>query len=298
VSILSTDLSRNPEEIIRLMFNRWVQENDFKYLDKHFGIKQITSYDTIKYSQLREVLDDKEVLNSEYKALTVERRKAETKLKNILHRKHVIEKNKHQAYSDLKPIEEAIKRCDTSHTKKCQKGCKELKDLKRKRRQIKAKLGRWEKVDIATKVETLDEKIAMINEFISETGKDQSKLDVLIEKEYKRLDTRKKKLMDVIKIFARNIFYDTFEPFKKQYDNYRDDHDYFRNLSQADGFMKIENDIVEIYLQPTAYLQPKTRSIINNVLNKINGKNSSLPDGSDRKLILKLVPKEGMRLAS
>ena len=26
------------------MFNRWLQENDFKYRDKHFGINQITSY--------------------------------------------------------------------------------------------------------------------------------------------------------------------------------------------------------------------------------------------------------------
>ena len=28
------------------MFSRWIQENVFKYLDKHFGINQITSYRT------------------------------------------------------------------------------------------------------------------------------------------------------------------------------------------------------------------------------------------------------------
>jgi hypothetical protein len=298
VSILCTDLTRNPEEIIALMFNRWLQENDFKYLDKHFGINQITSYDTIKYSQLRDALDDKQVVNGEHKALTDERKKVENKLKNILHRKHVMEKNKKQAYEELKPIEKAIKKCDSVHTKKCQKECKQLKDLKRKRRQIKAKIGCWKKVNIDTKINTLDDKVATLNELIAYTGKNQSKLDVLIEKEFKRLDTRKKNLMDVIKIFARNIFYHTFEPFKKQYDNFRDDHDYFRNLSQADGFMKVEDGVVEIVLQPTAYLQPKTRSIINNVLNQINEKNPCLPDGSNRKLILKLIPKEGMKLAS
>ncbi len=40
VSILANDLERNAQEIIELMFNRWIQENDFKYLDNHFGIKE------------------------------------------------------------------------------------------------------------------------------------------------------------------------------------------------------------------------------------------------------------------
>jgi len=38
VSIVCSDLERCVEEIITLMFNRWIQENDFKYLDVHFGI--------------------------------------------------------------------------------------------------------------------------------------------------------------------------------------------------------------------------------------------------------------------
>ena len=33
------------------MFGRWLQENDVKYLDKHFGINQITSYRVIEYDQ-------------------------------------------------------------------------------------------------------------------------------------------------------------------------------------------------------------------------------------------------------
>ena len=32
------------EEPIHLMFSRWLQENDFKYMEKHFGINRITSY--------------------------------------------------------------------------------------------------------------------------------------------------------------------------------------------------------------------------------------------------------------
>jgi hypothetical protein len=33
------------------MFNRWIQENDFKYLNKHFGINQLTSYRSTPYEQ-------------------------------------------------------------------------------------------------------------------------------------------------------------------------------------------------------------------------------------------------------
>jgi transposase len=43
VSIVTDDPESAAVVIIGLMFGRWVQENDFKYLDKHFGINQITS---------------------------------------------------------------------------------------------------------------------------------------------------------------------------------------------------------------------------------------------------------------
>jgi hypothetical protein len=43
VSILTDDKKADAALIVRRMFNRWLQENDFKYLDKHFGINQITS---------------------------------------------------------------------------------------------------------------------------------------------------------------------------------------------------------------------------------------------------------------
>ena len=48
-----------------------------------------------------------------------------------------------------------------------------------------------------------------------------------------RLDTGHKTLMDAIKITARNLFYRALAPFKAAYNHYRDDHDYFRELSQS-----------------------------------------------------------------
>ena len=36
-----------------------------------------------------------------------------------------------------------------------------------------------------------------------------------------RLDSRNKRLMDVLKVIARNAFYKALAPFKQNYDNYR-----------------------------------------------------------------------------
>ena len=52
MSILGTDPKAPDEAVLKGMFSRWIQENDFKYLDKHFGINQITSYRTIHYQRL------------------------------------------------------------------------------------------------------------------------------------------------------------------------------------------------------------------------------------------------------
>jgi hypothetical protein len=48
-----------------------------------------------------------------------------------------------------------------------------------------------------------------------------------------RLEPHCKRLLDTIRIMARNAFYVALAPFKRAYNNYRDDHDYFRQLTQA-----------------------------------------------------------------
>ena len=72
LAILTDDVERSIQSIVHLMFNRWVQENDFKYLNKHFGINQLTSYRSTPYEQLRDELTDRKVPSFAY----VERVKA------------------------------------------------------------------------------------------------------------------------------------------------------------------------------------------------------------------------------
>ena len=72
LSVLTDDLNRPAKEIVWLIFNRWIQENDFNYIDKHMGMKQITSYQSIDYSELRDHLVDRQVPNELYVQKTKE----------------------------------------------------------------------------------------------------------------------------------------------------------------------------------------------------------------------------------
>jgi len=84
VSILTDDRNAAAVEVIRLMFNRWVQENDFKYLDKHCGINQITSYGVTGYDELRQLVEDREVRSGELKALREQQRQLRKKQSRLL----------------------------------------------------------------------------------------------------------------------------------------------------------------------------------------------------------------------
>ena len=84
VAILTDDLTSAASGMIRLMFDRWVQENDFKYLDKHFGINQITSYGVTEYAELRQAVQDRQVRSAELKALQEQRRQLRARQSRLL----------------------------------------------------------------------------------------------------------------------------------------------------------------------------------------------------------------------
>jgi hypothetical protein len=242
VSILTDDMTRKAEEMIELMFCRWVQENDFKYSEKHFGINEITSYSKISYKELKGLIEDKETKRGEYKAYEKEAATIRRKLKTALYKERTIKSEKRR---------------------------KELKN----------------------EIKELSKKLEIVNEKKSAINKEGSKIDELIERDYKQLNTSNKRYMDCIKIIARNVFYKALEPFKEKYDNYRDDHVIFRNLTQAHGVVSFSRETVNVTIFPTAHLQPKVRKIVEEVFQQINSKEAKLPDGSGRKVYLELGKK-------
>ncbi len=247
LGVLSDDLERPAEESLRLIFRRWVQENDFKYLEKHYGINQITSYASVSYAQLKNELEDRQIKSGEYKALMQERSTLRVQLKRELLNEH-------------------------HHPAKSTKRTARINEL------------------------SLQEK--ELTDQIAQTQKEESRLETLIRGCYHRLDNASKQVMDSLKLIARNAFYNLLEPFKQEYDNYRDDHVIFRNLTHAHGLLVEDEQAVRIILYPTAHYPPVLRNTVIRLLEKINATHPTMPDGSSRKLSFALGDKMGIELAN
>ena len=246
VGVLTDDRQRAASEIIYLMFNRWTQENDFKHLDEHFGINQITSYASVAYARLKDQVQQKQVKSGAYKALEQKAAQLKSQLSKLLLSQH-------------------------QHPRK---------SLQRTER-----------------IAALTQDLAQAQQDQAKTQKEVSRLEVLIEQQMVRLDTRNKRLLDSLKLIARNAFYQALQPFKSAYNNYRDDHELFRNLTQADGVLSESVDQVEAYLLPTVNYPPALEKIVSGLLTEINGKDPKIPDGSGRRLQLHLGRKTGLQIA-
>ena len=106
--------------------------------------------------------------------------------------------------------------------------------------------------------------------------------------------------MDVIKITARNIFYEAFAPFRESYDNYRDDHVWFRHLTQSAGMIVPTGEgsnRLEFYLIGEADFPKTLRKVIGEILAKMNRGAPLLPDGSLRQIELELGEESAIELA-
>jgi hypothetical protein len=246
VGILTDDRQRAASEIIYLMFNRWTQENDFKYLDQHFGINQITSYASVAYEKLKDQVQQKQTKSGAYKAMEQKAAQLKSQLSKLLLSQH-------------------------QHPRKSAR--------------------RTERIAALTK------DLEQAQQDQAKTQKEVSRLEVLLEQQMARLDTRNKRLLDSLKLIARNAFYQALDPFKTAYNNYRDDHELFRNLTQADGVLAESVDQVQAYLLPTVNYPPALDKIVSALLAQINGKDPKMPDGSGRRLRLHLGQKTGLQIA-
>lgn len=246
VGILTDDRQRAAAEVIYLMFNRWTQENDFKYLDEHWGINQITSYASVAYERLKDQVEQKQIKSGEYKALEQKTAQLKSQLSKLLLSQH-------------------------QHPRKS--------------------------AQRSERIAALTQDLNQAQQAQAKTQKEVSRLEVLIQQQMVRLDTRNKRLLDSLKLIARNAFYQALQPFKAAYDNYRDDHELFRNLTHADGVLVELADQAEAYLLPTVNYPPAIDKIVKQLLTEFNARDPKMPDGSGRRLRLHLGQKTGLQIA-
>ena len=285
VSILTDDQEADAALIVRLMFNRWLQENDFKYLDKHFGINQLTSYGVTGYDELRQQVEDRQVRSAEVKALGEQKRQLRVQQSRLL---LLQAKGEHQAAPRQQRIDELVKQALGDERNRN----KELTRL----RQVQS---RWESTRLARQeqIQNLSKELAELEAKAQQTQETESRLERLIEEKMVRLDPEKKRLMDSLRVIARNVFYKAIQPFKKAYNNYRDDHDQFRQLTQSSGVLEVQPDLISVHLMPRVNYPPQLRRIITAVLDGVNTQKPVLPDGSGRRLKLRLAQRSEMTLS-
>ena len=253
VSILNNDLNRDANEIIYLMFNRWIQENDFKYLITHFGINQITTYDYMNYLDLADRIEDKLCTSGKYKALCIELESIRGKLKTVLYKLH------------------------------------RLADIQQIKKPTKQQLERKEKLEKEKSI--LNSMLLLKEQEREDTDEKTSKINELVGNQKQILNTDTKMFMDAIKIIARNIFYKGFEHFRKKYDNYRDDLVIFRNISRSHGIITDQADQLIIKVLPVMDLTPNHKKIFSDLFIEINNQSPCMTDGTNRKIKLVLSDK-------
>ena len=102
--------------------------------------------------------------------------------------------------------------------------------------------------------------------------------------------------MDILRITTRNVFYDALQPFKKAYDNYRDDHDHFRKLTQSAGVLEVSSEEILVHLFPHTNYGGSLRRIVNQTSATLNQQQLEHPRLPGRKLRFRLAQRSELDL--
>ena len=293
VAILATDHARPAQGIILLIFRRWVQENDFKYLDKHFGIDQITSYQAVSYKELAEEITDKNMLSAAHRSLTKQRKEETSTLKTLLWKRERAQRREQERKTALTELQQQQQQ-EAEQNEQSQAATlrKQISTQRGQQKRAQENVKKWD-----TKIQTQHEKIEEINRQLEDTSAEESRLEQMIEREAVKMKGSRKRLMDTLKILARNLFYIMLGPFKADYDNYRDDHVIFRSLTTSGGLIEADEKQVtcHILLEPD---HPRAiRQHLENYLKDWNATTPEFPDGTHRPVTLKLITSERLQVA-
>lgn len=271
-------LCSNPEielnEAVWLMFSRWIQENNFKYLNQHFGLDQITSYAMKDFSQCERQFQDKCVDSIEYRELKSKWTKVQNQwAKLLLKKERQVEK-----LLELKKKTVQTRRRLKSYLTKAQDaidlGITDLRKLK----EINSSLAQWGKTLNKQKLSEEKNKLNLIQidehsqalavqcreleNLLERAIRKQSRLTLLIDNHYKFHDTRVKAMFDALRLTAFNMFANLIETFRPLYNNNRNDHKIVRLLTRADGFLKNSQDHTTLTLWLKGHYQKKQLEVI------------------------------------
>ena len=235
------------------------------------------------YDELRQQVEDRDVRSGELKALREQRRQLRGQQSRLLLL---------QARGEHEERERQQRRQELAAPPAVEQSSKESARLRQRQ-------SRWKSTgaERQEQIQKLSGELAELEARIRKVQPTESRLEQLIAEKMVRLDPEKKRLMDSLRGIARNVFYAALQPFKKAYNNYRDDHEQFRQLTQASGVLEVGPERIVVHLMPRVNYPPHLRRILTTVLEGINARQPVLPDGSGRALKLRLADRREMKLS-
>lgn len=267
VAIVTSDRTLPAQRIIRLMFNRWLQEGDFGYLGRHFGINELTGRMFEPYARLQDELEDRQVASRAYKTALADKQRLSAELGSRLVQ---LQEMTPVSVDRLSAERQRIQRQAQALSEKLEEAAREDGSptlLDRIGREIGRLQGRWarhkeqrhaedRRQAQCQEVEGLTRQLNQAQAKLQEIGKTESRILALIEEQRVRPDMRKKALVDAIRVTSRNLFHCPFNVFRPIYNNHRDDHVVLRALTRSSGVIIPYPDRVDIYLTPQLERQP------------------------------------------
>ncbi len=281
VSIVTNAAHLSAEKIIWLMFNRWIQENDFGYLKQHFGIGELTERGFDSYADIADELQDRRQESSQYKNTRNRKKQQEKELSEKLLKMRPLQElptleELHRQENDLKQeirrLQAELKsiRAGKEHKQnrpvldRVQSHIKDLKQSLKQKNRLKKQAEERDRME--SEARAIEQKIATLKNELQAIPRTESRLQALIDKEYVRLKMRSKPLADAVRITARNIFIQPLGIFRGIWNNRRNDHAVLRAITRSPGLVIPHTDRLEVVLYPQLNLQPAERQKIYRML--------------------------------
>ena len=145
-------------------------------------------------------------------------------------------------------------------------------------------------------IDQANQQVAQLQIQIDATRAKESRVEALIQAQMVKLDGQCKRLFDELKITARNLFDQALQPFKAAYDNYRDDPDHFRNLTQSPGILEVNAQQIIVHLMPRTAYGGELRTAVLKTLEGLNAAGLDHPCLPGRKLKFRLGQRSEMEL--
>jgi len=267
-SIVTNDPDMRTEEVIRLMFNRWVQEGDFSYENRHFGMQQLTSRKTDTYAALEDSLEDREIDSRDYKKARHKKTSIQSKLGKMLLKlskmpdpsptaiKARVKRLKERS-SKLQKELTLINAQDTPQNLIDRIGNRIKNAMKRKKTLEQQEKELAKRQDLKKEIEQIKRTLEDHAALMAIIPKKESRLKAVIDEGKVKPNMGRKALVDAIRATSRNVFCEPHQIFRSNYDNYREDHVTLRQLTQSPGVITQAADgTVAIYLTPQLDRQP------------------------------------------